>query len=611
MRVRVREETLLEPILSASPGTGGDLSFMRRKAALASAMFLAHQEVGVFVLGRSTAVQELVMLISSGDDIGTAAAAETLCLAASNEQGRALLAPVIESGTLDALLDSPNARARSAAASAIAKLGVASKALDTNSSDTDRLLNTAMLLLKGAEDVEQQEGKKLDAAAAAEDQANSARVTTERAVEVIAALITKSAVKDEIAHGSGRCTQALPRLCAACKDGRSAVAYGLAHIFASLTVTNKDVQRRQLAEKEMDITPEQLEELQRITKQKNDDDEEEDTPQRVAFRTQKIVQNDGIRALVRLADGASESTQLQVAMALRQIAVEVPVRGSMVQHGAFRVCSDLASSPKASVKCVREAAWCLGKILVTTNPNVLTEAQRLDAIPPLMRLLKDHHADELMHFEALLGLTNLASVDDATKNRITSEKGGVRALEYLQFSDHELVRRAATECMTNLLPHPKVVEHLRDPEKIKLWVGFSEDYEADFPTARAAAGALAMAVGLDDEELTETLVNKSACIRAFVGLLSCGHPELVHRAGVGITYLADIPHAVTKLKKEGAVPALKKLVKAAKKDPTKWAAVQGVVAGALEAVEAAKEADPSEVIVEVDDAGDFDISEGK
>ena len=77
-------------------------------------------------------------------------------------------------------------------------------------------------------------------------------------------------------------------------------------------MTNKEVQRRQLAEKEMDITPEQLEELQRITKQKNDDEEEEDTPERVAFRTQKIVQNDGIRALVRLADGASESTQLQV-----------------------------------------------------------------------------------------------------------------------------------------------------------------------------------------------------------------------------------------------------------------------------------------------------------
>lgn len=120
-----------------------------------------------------------------------------------------------------------------------------------------------------------------------------------------------------------------------------------------------------------------------------------------------------------------------------------------------------------------------------------------------------------------------------------------------------------------------------------------------------------MAVGLEDEELTETLVNKSACIRAFVELLSCGHPELVHRAGVGITYLADIPQAVTKLKKEGVVPALKKLAKVAKKDPAKWAAVQGVVAGALEAIQAAKEADPSEVIVELDDAGGFDISEGK
>jgi hypothetical protein len=62
----------------------------------------------------------------------------------------------------------------------------------------------------------------------------------------------------------------------------------------------------------MDITPEQLEELQRITKQKANDDADDDTPERVAARVRKMVQSDAIRALVRLCDGASKATQHQI-----------------------------------------------------------------------------------------------------------------------------------------------------------------------------------------------------------------------------------------------------------------------------------------------------------
>jgi len=236
--------------------TTRDLSHMRRKAALTSALFLAKGDLGAWFLSMDGAVNECLALIASGDEIGQTVAAETLCLAASNDSGRSLLAPVVEAGTLDALLDSPNARARSAAASTMAKLGVASKALTSDSSDTGRLLNTAMMLLKGAEDAAttDQTTQTLSQAKFAE----SVSVTTERAVEVLAALITKSAVKDELAHGSGRCAMGLNRLCRMAKDGKGAAAYGLAHIFASLSVTNKEVQERLLAEREMEVRISQL-----------------------------------------------------------------------------------------------------------------------------------------------------------------------------------------------------------------------------------------------------------------------------------------------------------------------------------------------------------------
>mmetsp|Transcript_65295 Transcript_65295/g.131321 ORF Transcript_65295/g.131321 Transcript_65295/m.131321 type:complete len:993 (+) Transcript_65295:77-3055(+) len=571
---------LLEPLVAKNASDGHrDLSLMRRKVALTSALLLANGDLGVWLLGREGAIRECLALIASGDDLGQSLAAEALCLAASTESGRSLLAPVVEAGTLDALLDCPNARARSAAASTLAKLGVASKALSSDSPDTGRLLNTAMLLLKGTEESQALES---GSTPSAEQQrfAESASVTTERAVEVLAALITKSAVKDELSHGSGRCAQALTRLCSISKDGKGAAAYGLAHIFASLSVTNKEVQERMLAEKEMEITPEQLSELQRITKQKAENEEEDtDDAERCGWRIRQIVQADGIRALVRLSDGASEATKDQVSLALRQISVEPSVRGSLVQQGAYKCCLNFASSATSSPKCVRDAVWCIAKTLVSTNPGMLTASQRMGCIACLLQLCKDHKASDLTHFEALMGLTNVASYSEETKARIAAEKG-VRTLEYMQFSDHELVRRAATECMTNLMPHKCMVEHLRSEDKLKLWCAFAEDFEADMPTARAAAGTLAMAAGIADEELHQAVL-QSRAFEVWVTLLKSGSPELAHRAAVAIGYILHTPEGVSRIVGVGAKVTLTKLAK--KKNP-EWADAANAAASALKSL---------------------------
>jgi protein unc-45 len=62
---------------------------------------------------------------------------------------------------------------------------------------------------------------------------------------------------------------------------------------------------------------------------------------------------------------------------------------------------------------------------------LLSERQRMGPILPLLWLCKTNGASNLQQFEALLALTNLASVGDQTRNSIAGNKG-VPTLQYLQ-----------------------------------------------------------------------------------------------------------------------------------------------------------------------------------
>jgi hypothetical protein len=113
----------------------------------------------------------------------------------------------------------------------------------------------------------------------------------------------------------------------------------------------------------------------------------------------------------------------------------------------------------------------------------------------------------LQQFEALLALTNLLSVGSAEKDHFVKAKG-MSAVNYLMFSEHHMVRRAATECMCNMAGEEPLLAMMRLPEKVRLWVGFTAEYDTEgvtpksfegannplketFLTARAAAGTLA------------------------------------------------------------------------------------------------------------------------
>jgi hypothetical protein len=145
----------------------------------------------------------------------------------------------------------------------------------------------------------------------------------------------------------------------------------------------------------------------------------------------------------------------------------------------------------------------------------------------LLKLVKDIDALDLQHFEALMSLTNLAGFDDETKNRVVAQ-GGIHVLSYAMFSDHEMVRQAATEAMCNMVPHPEFMQYLTKEENIRVWVAFSMDYEINFGCARAAIGGLAMAV--PDPEVANALVKSQKFGEMVRTLLECGQLQLMHRS---------------------------------------------------------------------------------
>lgn len=78
----------------------------------------------------------------------------------------------------------------------------------------------------------------------------------------------------------------------------------------------------------------------------------------------------------------------------------------------------------------------------------------LEIVRPILKLLKIEHT-ALENFEALMALTNLASIGESIRKRILKE-GGFSQIEQYMFEEHPLLQRAATECMCNMVVQDEV-----------------------------------------------------------------------------------------------------------------------------------------------------------
>ena len=91
--------------------------------------------------------------------------------------------------------------------------------------------------------------------------------------------------------------------------------------------------------------------------------------------------------------------------------------------GALKASCAAAADDALPRGARREAAHAAAKILVTTNPTLLSEPLRLSAVGPLLLLCRDVDATNLQQFEACLALTNLTSVGAPEQVRVARWEG--------------------------------------------------------------------------------------------------------------------------------------------------------------------------------------------
>lgn len=171
------------------------------------------------------------------------------------------------------------------------------------------------------------------------------------------------------------------------------------------------------------------------------------------------------------------------------------------------------------------------------DPHIAFKGEKAaELVRPLLRLLAAEEG--LLNFEALMALTNLASMSEEIRFRIVKEKG-VRQIEYLMFSEHEMIQRAATEAMCNLMVSEEVFNYYAEAEtseRMKIFLGLSDVEE--FATRRAASGCLAILSG--SEKACRHIQNEKISLEVLVSLLG-SEPELQHRAMVTLSNISSYP----------------------------------------------------------------------
>lgn len=521
------------------------LSTMMKRAVITTGLLLSKKEVGAWALsfGWNKSTSELPALIGSGDKRAMGLASEVVSAAATVENVRGIVANMVDSGAMKELLMCDDRDIRSGAASAVAKLGLSNKAAQKDDGEIMGLLQAACDLL---EDDEAEESKSDGHGKQFHSYATS---SVERAIEMINYLIANTDVKEELAAGfkprSESTMTSLERLVKAAGlpgAGESLTGYALATIFQNIAVTN--IQLRKEAFEGKDVTMEQYDEMQKIGKTAEEQEvldahQDPDTQDLCNDRIRKMAAAGVPRAMVSLMEGASEKTLGQLLLGMCRMADDQSVRGMLIQQGILTALIKIEKNegPKETEEMkqiLRNERHCIGKILVTTNPSLLTLAQRLGAVKPLIELVRDNKSKDLQQFEALLALTNIASAGEDALNRIVSERG-IPALHFAMFSPHSMVRRSATEAMSNLVEHEKMRAHLLEGENLKLWLSFAGDYEDHYECARAAAGCLAMATQY--KTIAEAVVKLEKFQKEMESLLESGRLEIMHRALVVVQNL--------------------------------------------------------------------------
>ncbi|KAJ8711376.1 hypothetical protein PYW07_008618 [Mythimna separata] len=325
------------------------------------------------------------------------------------------------------------------------------------------------------------------------------------------------------------------------------------------------------AYEKQELMPEMME-LAKFAKHHIPETHELDDPDFINKRITVLAKAGVTSGLVALAKTESHNSRELISRVFNAICGLPELRGIVVQQGGTKVLLPMSLEGTANGK--KQAAQALARIGITINPEVAFPGQRnLEVVRPLVALL---HPDctALENFEALMALCNLAGMSESTRNRILKE-GGLAKIEHYLFEDHEMLLRAATQCICNLLQSEDVIKTYEgNNDKTKFLYLLCQEEDED--TVMAAAGALCILTSaskvccrklLDVQVWPETLrcllanPNKEIQFRGTYILLNIVSGDIDIAAKIFETDIMEICMALTKLED----PELKRTIENAQK----------------------------------------------
>lgn len=265
------------------------------------------------------------------------------------------------------------------------------------------------------------------------------------------------------------------------------------------------------------------------------EDERIDSNDAVEERVRWALKHGLTGCLINLGKSDSPRVKVLAGKLYLEVATDATTRAGLVRDGGFKSLLSIVSSLLAKKKDTPSndrsgagapesvsveslpAIQALAKMLITLPPQTLfgvnPASTALDTIRPLVNLLLHESSTLLQKFEAMMALTNLASIGPEVATRIFSMNDSevIKQAEHLMLEDNELVRRAAVELICNLLAsdegfcrysgdNPEKTGSAADAEKAgnsegatfaRLHVLLAMTNVYDLNTRLAASGALA------------------------------------------------------------------------------------------------------------------------
>ncbi|KAK3651531.1 SWI5-dependent HO expression protein 4 [Elasticomyces elasticus] len=415
-----------------------------------------------------------------------------------------------------------------------------------------------------------------------------------QAIEGLAYTSLQPRVKEEIAANSG-----LLRSLVGALRSRPGAVFGCLTIFSNLSAYRPALSDEAKKMAELKAYANQAKPAERDPR---------DSDKHVTARCRKLLDHDVVAALVAVCKQQAAMSTANIMLLvgiLLSLAKEQKHRAKMAQQGGVKVLLLLRERASSRTKegegegkvIAFRASHSLARLLISLNPShlfsaALPSSSAVSALVPLLSPLTTTGAkgggeqrDLLPTFEALLALTNLASMpDDTTAPILLLREPAFAAIEELMFSSNTLVQRACVELACNLMVAPGCVAKFADgsgDSKRRLLVLVALTDVEDLATRRAAGGALAALTEWDKGVEALLDVKEGKGVRAVVGMCSDESEEVVWRGVVCLGNLVGAPgeageRAVTMLKGVG-VDGIKMRLRTVEDEGLRGLAIEGLM----------------------------------